>query len=412
MYLFCVYSGELLMVLDTGATAWVLISAALVLMMVPAVGLFYGGMVRKKNVISTMMLSFVALALGIVQWIIIGYSLAFGGDVGGVIGWSLDYIGLSGIPLDGVTNGIPDILFVCFQMMFACLALAILTSGIAGRVKMSSYILFGLLWLTLVYAPLAHWAWGGGWAAQLGALDFAGGTVVHISSGFAALALALVIGKRIGYGKQTFAPHNIPMTLIGGMFLVVGWFGFNAGSALAANELAASAFLVTAAAAATGALTWMALSWINGKPNSLGFISGAIAGLVGITPAAGYVNVIGALLIGVITSMVCYTALRWRIKKGIDESLDAWAIHGMGGFAGAILTGVFAVSAICGVGGLIEGNLQQFGIQVLDAVIAVVYSFGVTFILGWVINKTMGLRVSEDEEYIGMDLVQHGEQQA
>ncbi|MDD2470834.1 MAG: ammonium transporter [Methanocorpusculum sp.] len=400
------------MVLDTGATAWVLISAALVLMMVPAVGLFYGGMVRKKNVISTMMLSFVALALGIVQWIIIGYSLAFGGDVGGVIGWSLDYIGLSGIPLDGVTNGIPDILFVCFQMMFACLALAILTSGIAGRVKMSSYILFGLLWLTLVYAPLAHWAWGGGWAAQLGALDFAGGTVVHISSGFAALALALVIGKRIGFGKQTFAPHNIPMTLIGGMFLVVGWFGFNAGSALAANELAASAFLVTAAAAATGALTWMALSWINGKPNSLGFISGAIAGLVGITPAAGYVNVIGALLIGVITSMVCYTALRWRIKKGIDESLDAWAIHGMGGFAGAILTGVFAVSAICGVGGLIEGNLQQFGIQVLDAVIAVVYSFGVTFILGWVINKTMGLRVSEDEEYIGMDLVQHGEQQA
>jgi Amt family ammonium transporter len=206
MYLFCVYSGELLMVLDTGATAWVLISAALVLMMVPAVGLFYGGMVRKKNVISTMMLSFVALALGIVQWIIIGYSLAFGGDVGGVIGWSLDYIGLSGIPLDGVTNGIPDILFVCFQMMFACLALAILTSGIAGRVKMSSYILFGLLWLTLVYAPLAHWAWGGGWAAQLGALDFAGGTVVHISSGFAALALALVIGKRIGFGKQTFAP--------------------------------------------------------------------------------------------------------------------------------------------------------------------------------------------------------------
>ena len=400
------------MVLDTGATAWVLISTALVLMMVPAVGLFYGGMVRKKNVISTMMLSFVALALGIVQWIIIGYSLAFGGDVAGVIGWSLDYVGLSGIPIDGVTGGIPDILFVCFQMMFACLALAIMTSGIVGRVKMSSYIVLGVLWLTLVYAPLAHWAWGGGWAAQLGALDFAGGTVVHISSGFAALALALVIGKRIGYGKQTFAPHNIPMTLIGGMFLVVGWFGFNAGSALAANELAASAFLVTAASAATGALTWMALSWINGKPNSLGFISGAVAGLVGITPAAGYVNVLGALLIGVITSMVCYTALRWRMKKGIDESLDAWAIHGMGGFAGAILTGVFAVSAICGVGGLIEGNVMQFGIQVLDAVIAVVYSFGVTFILGWVINKTMGLRVSEDEEYIGMDLVQHGEQQA
>jgi len=357
-----------------------------------------------------MMLSFVALALGIVQWIIIGYTLAFGADVGGVIGWSLDYIGLSGIPIDGVTGGIPDILFVCFQMMFACLALAILTSGIVGRVKMSSYIVFGFLWLTLVYAPLAHWAWGGGWASQLGALDFAGGTVVHISSGFAALALALVIGKRVGYGKQMFSPHNIPMTLIGGMFLIVGWFGFNAGSALAANELAASAFLVTAAAAATGALTWMAISWKSGKPNSLGFISGALAGLVGITPAAGYVNVIGAMLIGVITSIVCYAALTFRIKKGLDESLDAWAIHGMGGFAGAILTGVFAVSAICGVGGLLEGNVMQFGIQVLDAVVAMVYAFGLTFVLGWIINKTMGLRVTEDEEYIGMDLAQHGEQ--
>ncbi|HJJ29735.1 MAG TPA: ammonium transporter [Methanocorpusculum sp.] len=396
--------------LDTGATAWVLISAALVLMMVPAVGLFYGGMVRKKNVISTMMLSFVALALGIVQWIIIGYSLAFGGDVAGVIGWALDYVGLSGIPIDGVTGGIPDILFVCFQMMFACLALAILTSGIVGRIKMSSYIVLGFLWLTLVYAPLAHWAWGGGWAAQLGALDFAGGTVVHISSGFAALALALVIGKRVGYGKLMFRPHNIPMTLIGGMFLIIGWFGFNAGSALAANQLAASAFLVTAASAATGALTWMALSWKSGKPSSLGFISGALAGLVGITPAAGYVNAIGAMLIGVFTAIVCYAALTFRIKKGLDESLDAWAIHGMGGFAGAILTGIFAVSAICGVGGLLEGNVMQFGIQVLDALIAAVYAFGATFILGWIINKTMGLRVSEDEEYIGMDLVQHGEQ--
>ncbi len=357
-----------------------------------------------------MMLSFVALALGIVQWIIIGYSLAFGADVAGVIGWSLDYIGLSGVPIDGVTGGIPDILFICFQMMFACLALAILTSGIVGRVKMSSYIGVGLLWLTLVYAPLAHWAWGGGWAYIPGALDFAGGTVVHISSGFAALALAIVIGKKVGYGKQMFRRHNIPMNMIGGMFLVVGWFGFNAGSALAANQLAASAFLVTAASAATGALTWMALSWKSGKPNSLGFISGAIAGLVGITPAAGYVNVGGGLLIGIITAAVCYAALSWRIKAGLDESLDAWAIHGMGGFAGAILTGVFAVSAIAGVGGLLEGNVMQFGIQILDAVIAVVYAFGMTFIIGWIINKTMGLRVTEDEEYIGMDLALHGEQ--
>ncbi len=397
------------MVLDTGATAWVLISAALVLLMVPAVGLFYGGMVRKKNVIATMMLSLVALALGIVQWIIIGYTLAFGSDMGGVIG-SLEFLGLSGIPLDGVTNGIPDILFVCFQMMFACLALAILTSGAVGRIKLSSYIVLGLAWLTLVYAPLAHWAWGGGWASQLGALDFAGGTVVHISSGFAALALALVIGKRIGFGTQNFAPHNIPMTLLGGVLLILGWFGFNAGSALAADTLAASAFLVTAAACATGALTWLAISAFTGKPGSLGFISGALAGLVGITPAAGYVNVSGALLIGIITSAVCYAALNWRMKKGLDESLDAWAIHGMGGVTGAVLTGVFAVSAICGVGGLIEGNFMQFGIQVLDAVIAMTYAFGVTFAIAWVINKTMGLRISSDEEYIGMDLTRHGEQ--
>jgi Amt family ammonium transporter len=351
------------MVLDTGATAWVLISAALVLLMVPAVGLFYGGMVRRKNVISTMMLSFVSLALGIVQWIIIGYTLAFGGDVAGLIG-SLEFFGLSGIPFDGVTNGIPDILFVCFQMMFACLALAILTSGLVGRVKLSSYIVFGLLWLTLVYAPLAHWAWGGGWASQLGALDFAGGTVVHISSGFAALALALVIGKRIGFGAQNFAPHNIPMTLIGGMFLILGWFGFNAGSALAADSLAASAFLVTAASAASGALT----------------------------------------------SLFCYAALRWRMKRRLDESLDAWAIHGMGGVCGAVLTGVFAVSALCGVGGLLEGNVLQFAVQLLDAGVAAGYSFAVTFVLAWIINKTLGLRVSHDEEYVGMDMSQHGEQ--
>ena len=395
--------------LDTGATAWVLISAALVLLMVPAVGLFYGGMVRKKNVIATMMLSLVALALGVIQWIIIGYSLAFGSDVGGFIG-NLEYFGLNGITLDGVSGGIPDMLFVCFQMMFACLTLAILTSGVVGRIKMSAFLIFGAIWLTIVYAPLAHWAWGGGWAGQLGALDFAGGTVVHISSGFAALALALVIGKRLGYGTQTMSPHNIPLTLLGGVFLIVGWFGFNAGSALAANGLAASAFLVTAVACAAGALTWMALSWKGGKPNSLGFISGAIAGLVGITPAAGFVNVLGALAIGIIAAVVCYTVLTWRIKKGLDESLDAWAIHGMGGFAGAVLTGVFAVAAVGGVGGLLEGNVTQFGIQILDACVAVVYSFVVTLVLAWIINKVIGLRVTDDEEYVGLDIAQHGEQ--
>lgn len=399
------------MILDTGATAWVLVSVALVFLMVPAIGLFYGGMVRRKNVISTMMLSLVALALGVIQWIIIGYTLAFGSDIGGLIG-SFEFFGLFSIPLDGVTEtGIPTILFVCFQMMFACLALAILTSGVVGRVKMSSYIVFGIAWLTLVYAPLAHWAWGGGWASQLGALDFAGGTVVHISSGFAALALALVIGKRLGFGTQTFAPHNIPMTLIGGVLLILGWIGFNAGSALAADTLTANVLLVTVAAGASGALTWMAISAKSGKPGSLGFISGALAGLVGITPAAGYVNVVSALAIGIITSVVCYLALNWRMKKGLDESLDAWAIHGVGGFTGAVLTGIFASSVISGgCGGAIEGNFLQVAVQLLDAGTAVVFSFGMTFIIAWIINKTMGLRASRDEEYVGLDMSQHGEQ--
>jgi len=398
------------MVLDTGATAWVLISVALVLMMVPAIGLFYGGMVRKKNVISTMMLSLVALALGVVQWIIIGYTLAFGSDIFGIIG-SLEFLGLVGIPLTGVTDtGIPTVLFVCFQMMFACLALAILTSGVVGRVKLSSYIIFGIAWLTLVYAPLAHWAWGGGWAEQLGALDFAGGTVVHISSGFAALALALVIGKRIGFGTQTFAPHNIPMTLIGGVCLILGWIGFNAGSAMAANALTANVLLVTIASGAAGALIWMAISAKSGKPGSLGFISGALAGLVGITPAAGYVTVLSALIIGVVTSVVCYLAMNWRMRHGLDESLDAWAIHGVGGFIGAILTGVFATAAVCGVSGAIEGNFMQILVQFLDAGTAMVFSFGMTFLIAWIINKTMGLRASHDEEYVGLDMSQLGEQ--
>lgn len=279
----------------------------------------------------------VAIALGIIQWVVLRYSLAFGSDIGGFIG-SLEYFGLNGITLDGVSGGILGMLFLCFQMMLACLTLAILTSGVVGRVKMSAFLIFGAIWLTIVYAPLVHWAWGGGLAGTLGALEFAGGTVVHISSGFTDLALAIVIGKRLSYGTQTMSLHNIPLTLHGGVFLIVGWFGFNTGSTLATNNLAASAFLVTAVASAAGALTWMALSWKGGKPNSFSFISGAIAGLVGITPAAGFVNVGGALAIGIIAAVVCYAALTWRIKKGFDESLDAWAIRGMGGFAGAILT--------------------------------------------------------------------------
>ena len=397
------------MELDSGATAFVLIATAMVMLMTPGVGLFYGGMVRKKNFISTIMLAMIAFAVVSIQWVLIGYSLAFGPDVGGFIG-NLDYIGLAGVGMEG--DGIPDLLFMVFQLVFAGLALAILTSALAERVKISSFIVFGLLWTTLVYDPLAHWAWGGGWANMLGALDFAGGTVVHISSGFGALAAALVIGKRIGFGSHSMEPHNIPMTLIGGALLWFGWFGFNAGSALAADGLAASAFVVTNTAAAAGALAWMFGAWLHGKPSSLGMISGAIAGLVAITPAAGFVDPLSAVIIGLVAGLICYKAMLWRIKKGLDESLDAWAIHGVGGFWGAVATGIFATAAIGGVDGLLYGNVTQFGIQIVDALAAVLYAFVVTYILAYAVHKTLGLRVSEDEEYVGLDISQHGEKVA
>lgn len=394
------------MVLDSGATAFVLIATAMVMLMTPGVGLFYGGMVRKKNFISTLALSMIAFAVVSIQWVIIGYSLAFGSDIGGFIG-NLEYLGLSGVGMDG--DGIPDLLFMVFQLVFAGLTLAILTSAMAERVKISSFIIFGLLWTTIVYDPLAHWAWGGGWAHQLGALDFAGGTVVHISSGFGALAAALVIGKRIGFGSHSMEPHNIPMTLIGGALLWFGWFGFNAGSALAADGLAATAFVVTNIAAAAGALAWMFAAWIHGKPSSLGMISGAIAGLVAITPAAGFVDPMASIVIGLVAGLICYKAMLWRIKKGLDETLDAWAIHGVGGLWGALATGIFATATIGGVNGLLYGNPAQLGIQALDAFAAVIYAFVVTYILAYVVHKTIGLRVSEEEEYVGLDISQHGE---
>lgn len=392
--------------LDSGATAFVLIATAMVMLMTPGVGLFYGGMVRKKNFISTIALSMIAFAVVSIQWVIIGYSLAFGPDVGGFIG-NLDYVGLQGVGMDG--DGIPDLLFMAFQLVFAGLTLAILTSAMAERVKISSFIIFGLLWTTLVYDPLAHWAWGGGWAHQLGALDFAGGTVVHISSGFGALAAALIIGKRIGFGKHSMEPHNIPMTLIGGALLWFGWFGFNAGSALAADGLAANAFVVTNISAAAGALAWMFAAWVQGKPSSLGMISGAIAGLVAITPAAGFVDPMASIPIGLIAGLVCYKAMLWRINKGLDETLDAWAIHGVGGLWGALATGIFATAAVGGVNGLLYGNPGQLGIQAIDAFAAVIYAFVVTYILAYAVHKTIGLRVSEEEEYVGLDISQHGE---
>lgn len=395
--------------LDSGDTAWVLASTALVVLMTPGVGLFYAGMVRGKNVVSMIALSFLALVLVSVQWVLVGYSLAFRSNIAGFIG-NLGYVGLNGVGMGCGDLTIPQLAFMAFQLAFAVITLAILTSAMAERVKISGFIVFGLLWTTLVYDPIAHWVWGGGWLAQLGALDFAGGTVVHICSGFSALAVVLVIGKRRGFGEQQMGPHNIPMTLLGVALLWFGWFGFNGGSALAANGLAANAFVVTNTSAAAGAIGWMAASWNHGQQSSLGMVSGAVAGLVAITPAAGFVGPMSALVIGAVAGVICYKAMLFRIKRGFDESLDAWAIHGVGGLWGALATGIFATAAVGGYTGLIYGNVGQFTAQIIGAGAAIVYAFTITLILAKLVDATIGLRVTEEEEYVGLDISQHGEE--
>jgi Amt family ammonium transporter len=381
------------------------------MIMTPGVGLFYGGLVRRKNFINMITLSFVAFALVSIQWVLLGYSLAFGPDVGGFIG-NLQYLGLNNV---GMNPGpyspvIPGLLYMVFQLVFATVTMAIVTSGFAERIKFSSYLVFALIWTTIVYDPLAHWVWGGGWSSVFGAIDFAGGTVVHISSGFAALALALVIGKRVGFGQNSMEPANIPWSILGAALLWFGWFGFNSGSAVDANGLAAVAFVTTNTAAAAAAIAWMLVSWAHGgKPSSLGFVSGAVAGLVAITPAAGYVTPMAAIVIGAVAGVLCYSIMLWRQSRGVDESLDAWAVHGMGGLWGALATGIFAAAAINGKSGLIEGNMTQFISQVVGAGAAVIYAFVVTYILAVIIDKTLGLRVTEEEEYVGLDISQHGE---
>ena len=397
------------MALDSGATAWILASTALVMLMTPAVGLFYGGLVRKKNLISMIALSFLAFAVISIQWVLFGYSLAFGTDIFGVIG-GLNFAGLSGVGMNAGTGTIPPLLFMVFQLAFAAVTMAIVTSGMAERVKLTSFVVLAFLWTTLVYDPIAHWFWGGGWASSLGALDFAGGTVVHISSGFAALAIALVIGKRKDYGKYAMEASNIPITLLGAALLWFGWFGFNAGSALAANGLAANALVVTNTSAAAAALSWLFVSWLNKKPgSSLGIATGAIAGLVAITPAAGYVTPMAAIIIGAAAGVVCYYAAYWRAKSGFDESLDAWAIHGIGGLFGALATGIFATVAVNRFPGLLEGNANQFFANAAGAFAAVAYAFVMTLIIAKAVDMTMGLRVTDDEEYVGLDISQHGE---
>ncbi len=389
-------------------TAWMLASSALVMLMVPGLALFYGGMDRSKNVLSTLLLSFVCLGVITVQWTLFGYSLAFGSDVGKVIG-DLSFLALAGVGLE--PNGtIPHQLFMVFQMMFAILTPALISGALVGRMKFQTFVVFILLWSTLVYDPLCHWVWGGGWISDLGALDFAGGLVVHISSGVSALAACIILGKRKGFPAEPMPPHNLPITLLGAGMLWFGWFGFNAGSELAADAVAASAFVVTQIAAGAAVLGWVFTEWSHrGKPTLLGAASGGVAGLVAITPAAGFVGPISAIMIGALAGGLCYLAVLAKHKFGYDDSLDVFAVHGIGGTIGAICTGLFATAAIGGTDGLFFGNPGQLVTQLISVAAAWVYSFTVTFVILKVLEATMGLRVSEEDEVQGLDLSSHGE---
>jgi len=402
--------------INTGDTAWILISTALVMLMTPGLALFYGGMVRKKNVLGTIMHSFIIIAVISIQWVLWGYSLSFGPDKGGLIG-GLEWFGLNNVGLTPNVDYAPTIphqAFMIFQMMFAIITPALITGAFAERMKFSSFLVFTLLWSTLVYDPVCHWVWAvGGWIRNLGALDFAGGTVVHISSGISALVAALLIGRRKGYGAEHMAPHNLPMTVLGAGLLWFGWFGFNAGSAVASGGLAVSAFVVTNTAAAAATLTWVIIEWLQrGKPTVLGAASGAVAGLVAITPASGFVGPVSSIIIGAGAGFVCYVAVS-MIKPllGYDDSLDAFGVHGIGGMWGALATGLFATKLVnpAGNDGLFFGNAGLLFTQLIAVVVTVVYALVVTLILLKVIDWTMGLRVSEEDEVMGMDLTQHGE---
>ncbi len=403
--------------INAGDTAWVLAAASLVMLMTPAVGFFYGGMVTSKNVVSVIKQSLLILGVVSIQWVLFGYSLVFGNDVGGVIG-GLNFFGLYGVgyaPNATYAGTIPQLAFMVFQAMFAIITPALIIGSFVERIRFRTLVLFVLLWSTLVYDPIAHWVWGaGGWLHHLGALDFAGGTVVHISAGFAGLAAAIVIGRRREYQPgQPIASNNVPFVLLGAALLWFGWFGFNAGSALAASPLAVSAFVVTNTAAAAAALTWMVLSWAeNKKPSAMATATGAVCGLVAITPASGFVGPIASIAIGVIAGVVTYLMLLIRSKRTrIDDTLDVWAAHGMGGVTGAILTGIFAEKAINSAGnnGLLFGNPGQLWTQVLAVAVTLTYSFVMTFILLKLLTP-LGLRVSSKEEAQGLDLAVHGEE--
>jgi Amt family ammonium transporter len=402
---------------NSGDTAFVLISAALVMLMTaPGLAFFYGGLVRRKNVLSTMMQSFFLLCLLSLQWVLFGYSLSFGPDIGGIIG-SLSWIGLKGVgmaPNPDYAATIPHSLFVVFQMMFAVITPALITGAFAERMKFSAFVLFSLLWATLVYDPICHWVWGsGGWLKSLGVLDFAGGIVVHISSGVSALVCALMLGKRKGFPLEPIPPHNMTYTLLGASLLWFGWFGFNAGSALGANEIAVSAFLTTNTSAAVAALTWMIIEWFTaGKPTVLGGATGAVAGLATVTGAAGFVSVTSAIVIGIMAGAVCYSlVVIIKQKFAYDDSLDAFGVHGVGGIVGVLMTGLLASKAVnpAGANGLLLGNASQFGIQALAVGVVILFSVGMTFVLLKATEFLVGLRVQDEEEVMGLDHTQHRE---
>jgi Amt family ammonium transporter len=401
---------------DAGDTAWVLASAALVMIMTPGLALFYGGMVRTKNALSTIMQSFFIVGLISVQWVLWGYTLAFGPDVGHLIG-GLDWLGLNGVGQEPNTDyaaTIPHMAFMIFQAMFAVITPALITGSFAERMKFPAFVVFTLLWATFVYDPMAHWVWGvGGWMRELGVLDFAGGTVVHILSGVSGLVLALMLGKRKGYGSDAMLPHHLPMTVIGASLLWFGWFGFNAGSALGANGLAASAFVVTNTAAAAATVSWVLAEWLhNGKPTILGAASGCVAGLVAITPAAGFVGPIPAVIIGLAGGVICYVAVAVvKAKFGYDDSLDAFGVHGVGGTWGAIATGLFASTAVnsAGADGLFYGNAGQLTTQLIGVAASWAFAIVATYLIVKVVGAIMPLRATPEQEVQGLDITEHGE---
>jgi Amt family ammonium transporter len=396
-------------------TVWILISAALVMLMTPGLALFYGGMVRRKNILSTLMLSFVCLGLVGLLWVLFGYSFSFGADKGGFIG-GLSFIGLHNVgqePSAVYATTVPQLAFMIFQAMFAIITVALITGAVVERIKFGGLLLFSALWMTLVYCPVTHWVWGsGGWLAKLGVLDFAGGSVVHINAGVSAFALALLLGKRRGFPQDAMEPNNIPLVVLGAGLLWFGWFGFNAGSALTAGGLAANAFVTTNTSAAAAAITWMVISWIHRRPTVLGVVTGAVAGLATVTPAAGYVTPLAAIAIGVAAGIVCYySMLLFKTKLGFDDSLDVFAVHGIGGVLGMLSVGIFASLAVnpAGANGLLAGNGTQLLKQLIGIVCVGAYAFTLTIIIGKLIDITMGLRVSQSEETVGLDISQHGE---